>query len=112
VHIPSVAACSLGHRGSDRSCCACSSNTRSLHKRTDNSVDVPDLSFNALSTRLSKPTPSQWPSLSWSITCYFTKEQWCSKAHIKFAASSCMGKGGHPGQHARHIIDCAWSWRV
>lgn len=36
MHIPSVAACSLGHNGSDRSSCACSSNIGSLHKRTDN----------------------------------------------------------------------------
>ena len=36
MYIPCVAACSLGHSGSNRSCCACSSNIGSLHKRTDN----------------------------------------------------------------------------
>ena len=53
MYIPSVAACSLGHSGSDRSCCACSSNIGSLHKEQITSVDVPDPSFNALPTRLS-----------------------------------------------------------
>ena len=48
VHIPCVAAWSLGHSGSDRSCCACPSNIGSLHKEQTTLVNVLDLILNAL----------------------------------------------------------------
>ena len=48
MYIPCVAAWSLGHSGSDRSCCACPSNIGSLHKEQVTSLNMADLIFNAL----------------------------------------------------------------